>query len=382
MTPFAIIYLSLGLVTLFWPLATLLFKRNVLGAQWLLMIALTVMSFSVIVYSTFFNNFLKGEFLLVILFMVLSLATPMLTQVAVTALTHENGVPLKVRFLVVPSVALVVLMAASVAVGGVDMYRLWMRRGAEGLAGNFYGGSWRYNLVVAIHYYLYWVVLVAETAYLAVSSGKMLMRFHRRLKEYFTADRVQHANITRSYIAIIVCCVLVIVSYVLFPFNTFRPLAATLILCIVEGIALFMVGYYAFQMPFGAERLNARLIPRSHNNLAELSRQIAQHVEKEQACLSPDLTVFLLAQRLHTSQDDIIDAVYRMHGASFSDYVDSLRVEHSVSLLNAGGYNLENSDDLNRLAHQCGYLNATDFEHSFNKIMQMSVNQWLATGGG
>ena len=67
MTPFAIIYLSLGLVTLFWPLATLLFKRNVLGAQWLLMIALTVMSFSVIVYSTFFNNFLKGEFLLVIL---------------------------------------------------------------------------------------------------------------------------------------------------------------------------------------------------------------------------------------------------------------------------------------------------------------------------
>ena len=75
MTPISLIYFLLGLSSLYWPFVTLLFKRRVLGAQWLIMAALLAMSLSVIIYSTFFNTFLKGEFLLVIIFMVLSMFT-------------------------------------------------------------------------------------------------------------------------------------------------------------------------------------------------------------------------------------------------------------------------------------------------------------------
>ena len=72
MTPIALIYFLMGLSALYWPFVTLFFKRRVLGAQWLIMAALLTMGLSVIIYSTFFNSFLKGEYLLVILFMILS----------------------------------------------------------------------------------------------------------------------------------------------------------------------------------------------------------------------------------------------------------------------------------------------------------------------
>ena len=134
MTPVALTYLILGLVTLFWPVATVLFKRRVLDAQWLSMTALLTMSLSVIIYSTFFNTFLKGEYLLVCIFMVLSMLTPALIQAFVTLLTNPRGLPIRARILILPAVIVTLLMGLSVVIGGADMYRLWIQRGAEGIA--------------------------------------------------------------------------------------------------------------------------------------------------------------------------------------------------------------------------------------------------------
>ena len=112
MTPISWIYFLLGLSSLYWPFVTLLFKRRVLGAQWLIMSALMSMSLAVIIYSTFFNSFLKGEFLLVIIFMVLSMFTPPLIQAAVTNLTDNGEVrPLlsRLHVLVMPAVVVVMI---------------------------------------------------------------------------------------------------------------------------------------------------------------------------------------------------------------------------------------------------------------------------------
>ena len=102
MTPISLIYFLLGLSSLYWPFVTLLFKRRVFGAQWLIMAALLAMSLSVIIYSTFFNTFLKGEFLLVIIFMVLSMFTPPLILAAVTTLTETGEKRPKLTFVDYP----------------------------------------------------------------------------------------------------------------------------------------------------------------------------------------------------------------------------------------------------------------------------------------
>ena len=384
MTPIALIYFLLGLSSLYWPFVTLFFKRRVLGAQWLMMSALMSMSLAVIIYSTFFNTFLKGEYVLVIIFMVLSMFTPPLIQAAVTNLT-DNGEnrPLLARLhvLVIPAVVLVALMAASTIIGGTDMYRLWIQRGSEGIAHHFYAGSWRYNLIVSVHFYLYWFLLVAETTFVGIYSIIRINRFSRLLDEYYTVNRVHRADLQSTYLFVALNCFLVVLSYIMYPFNSPRPVMGTAIGATMQAVVMFMIGRYAFRTPMGAEMLNEnkqRLSVHSRKNLQHLGQLLADYVEKEKEYLNPDVSVFLLAEHFHVPQDEIIDAIHQRNGSSFADYIDSLRIERALKLISNREdlYHTDDPEDMARLAHQCGYLDRAKFESSFQRIMQTSVKNY------
>ena len=149
----------------------------------------------------------------------------------------------------------------------------------------------------------------------------------------------------------------------------------------MQAVVMFMIGYYAFRTPIGAEVLNdrkQRLTPHSRRDLQHLEQLVADYVEKEKEFLSPDLSVFVLAEHFNVSQDDIVDAVHQRHGSNFADYIDSLRIEYALRLLNEHGhhYNTDDSEDMERLAHQCGYLDRARFESSFQRVMQTSVKTY------
>lgn len=385
MTPIALIYFLLGLSALYWPFVTLFFKRRVLGAQWLIMSALMAMGLSVILYSTFFNSFLKGEYLLVVMFMVLSMFTPPLILAAVTNLTdtgEKRPLLSRLNVLIIPAVVVVILMTVSIIIGGSDMYRLWIQRGAEGIAHHFYAGSWRYNLIVVVHYYLYWLLIVAETTFVGTYSVIRINRFSRLLDEYYSVNRIHRADLLGTYLFVALNCFFVVFSYVMYPFNSPRPVVGTAFGSALQAVVMFMIGYYAFRTPIGVEMLNEkkqRLMERPRRDMTFLGRNLTEYVTDNKAFLNPDLSVFLLADHFRVSEDEIIDAVHRMYGTSFAEYIDSLRIEHAITLLNEkeSNYHLDDPDDLSRLAHQCGYLDRATFERSFLKITQTTVKNYF-----
>lgn len=384
MTPIALIYFILGLSALYWPFVTLFFKRRVLGAQWLIMSALMTMGLAVILYSTFFNNFLKGEYLIVIMFMILSMFTPPLIQAAVTNLTDTGeSRPLLSRLNVqaLPAVVVVILLSASVVIGGDDMYRLWIQRGSEGGAHRFFANSWRYNLIVIVHFYLYWFLIVAETTFVGVYSLIRINRFSRLLDEYYTVNRVHRADLQGTYLFVALNCFFVVFSYIMYPFNSPRPVVGTAFGSALQAVVMFFIGYFAFRTPVGVEALNEkrhRLAERSRRDLTFLGRNLTEYVTETKAFLNPDLSVFLLADHFHVSEDEIIDAIHRTQGTSFAGYIDSLRIEHAITLLDEPGnnYRIDDPDDMARLAHQCGYLERAKFEASFQKVMQTSMKEY------
>lgn len=369
MTPIALAYFVLGLSALFWPLATLLFKRTVLGGQWLMMTTLLLVGLSIIIYSTFFNSFLSGEYLLVILFMLLSLTAPPIAHMSVVALTRTQGVSRMARMLVLPSLSIGLLMAISVAIGGADMYRLWIERGADAVAWRFFPSSWRYNLIVAVHFYLYWAVFVGEVLFVAVYTVVNIRRFQRMVGEYYAAGSIDRRLAMLIYLSITVCCILFVLSYIIFPFNRPRPLWAVLLFCFVEGCALLLMGGFSYRIRYSAELLERDIsrtsLPARHD-LVALGRQLSQYVE-EGAFRDPDISVFLLASRFHVSQDQVVDALYRLHGCHFSDYIDSLRVEYAVGLLASSS--VDDPHYLERVAHQSGYLNVEALRRAYLAVM-------------
>lgn len=384
MTPIAFSYFIVGLMSFIWPLAVLFLRRHVLGAQWLMVSALIFMGLSMVVYSTFFNTFLQGEYLMVVLFMLFSLCTPPLTQMSVSALTHIQGVPYRARTITIPSLLTVLLMAVSMVISGPDTYRLWIERGADGIGWHFFSHSWRYNLIVVIHYYMYILVIVCETFFVAIYAIYHMHRFRDLLDEYYGANRKYGANIRLSCLAIAVNCICIVVSYILFPFNSPRPLWAVELSCAIESVAVFLIGMCSYRFSFGAEELlgqQKRSPARSKRNLSELSHELADVVEGDKAFLNPDLSVFMLAEKLHVAQDEVVDAIHRLHGTSFKQYIDSLRIEYSLPLLAENDYCYDSAEDLMQVAHKCGYLDTNTFEQCFNEVMQTSVKQWCKSGG-
>ncbi len=384
MTPIALIYFIMGLSALYWPFVTLFFKRRVLVAQWLIMAALMSMGLSVILYSTFFNSFLKGEYILVIIFMVLSMFTPPLIQAAVTNLTgtEEKHTKLtRLHMLGIPAVVVVAFMSASVIIGGDDMYRLWIQRGSEGIAHHFYEGSWRYNLIVSVHFYLYWFLIVAETTFVGIYSIVRIYRFSRLLDDYYSANRVHRADLMGTYLCVALNCFFVVFSYVMYPFNSPRPVLGTAFGAALQAVDMFFIGYYAFKTPVGVEVLNEqkkRLGEHSRRGLSSLGRNLTEYIMESKSFLNPDLSVYMLADHFRVSEDEIIDAVHSTHGNTFADYIDTLRIEHAIKLLDEQKehFHIDDQDDMSRLAHQCGYLERSMFERSFQKVMQTSLKDY------
>ena len=380
MTPEAICYFVLGLLSLLWPVVMIFFKRSVLGAQWLLMGSSMASGCTMLLYSTLFNSFLCGEYLLVIMYMLAALATPMVMYSALAVLLRPRGVGLLARLAVAVPATVALLMAASVAVGGADMYRLWVARAATGDGGEFYEGSWRYNVIVAVHYWLFATVAVAEAVLAAVAGLRGLHGFGRLLGNYYAGNSRRAAGAR----GVVVCEAVLAASYavlvVAWPFASPRGVWAAAMWSAVAAAATLLLGWYVYRLDYGAERLPqypARVLAR--NNIKAASRRLADHVEGGRAYLDPDISVFLLASTLKMTEDDVIDCVHHLSGGKFGDYIAGLRVEYAAGLLRSaegGGYT--GREGLTRLAHRCGFLDLDRFDAAFRRVMHCGPDEWMA----
>lgn len=372
MIPISLIYLLLGISALVWPLALLLFKPRVLGAQWLLALAILLMGLSFVVYSCFFNTFLSGEYLLVILFMLFALFTPPSATLAITHLTRPQGIRRLSRAHFLIPLVTIALLALSVVIGGPDMYRLWIQRGSDLQADLFYDNSWRYNLIVAIHFYLFYIVLLLQLIMLVVHTFRSIRRYRRTLGEYYSSSQYQPRDLQLIFPSILAISAVIILSLVLFPFNAPRPFDLTLILAVLQAVATTTLGLATYRLSHAAENIRYSLehSPRASRprDLAALGRQLSRHIEN-QAFLDPDLSVFSLANTFHTSQDQVVDAIHRVHGQSFADYIDSLRIQHAITLLN----DTDEPDHLLHIAHLCGYPDLPALQRAYRKIMHSDL---------
>ena len=376
MSPIALTYLILGLIALVWPLAILLLKPRVLAAQWILAVAMLFFALSFILYSGFFNTFLSGEYLLVILFMLFALLAPPSAMLAISYLTRPQGLRrLSRAFFLLPA-AMILLLALSVLIGGPDMYRLWIFRGTSLEASFFFHNSWRYNLIVFVHFYLFYIVLLLQLIILSLHTFRSLRRFRRTLDEYYTSSASQSLSSSATLtinLSILVISLIIALSLVLI-----------LPLSILQALATIALGLATYRLSYGAESLrhNIDRSPRSQRprDLAALGRQLSLHIE-QQGYRDPDLSVFSLSETFHVSQDQVVDAIHRIHGQSFADYIDSLRIQHALSLLAKSSdlhpqssHLLDDDPDLLlRIAHQCGYPDTQALLRAYRKIMQYTL---------
>lgn len=379
MTPVSLSLTILGLISLFWPLATLFFKRNVLHAQWLMMLAISLLAFSFILLGSLFNKFLIGEYILLMMFLIVIIINPPIIHIALAILTQPHPSTRRNRLVFLPALFCISFIILSAFVAGPDTFRLWTARGAEGLSWQFLPNNWRYNLIVFVNSYLFWAVFAFEFIFILITGIRQFVQFKRISSEYYTTARFNNINLRGIYIAANIALLIMALSQITNPFADNHRFILYFTFCAPLAIISFYVGRSVYMINTGAEQLpsSERLAFRNKDRDA-LSRLLEKHVERERAYLDPDISVFLLAEHFNTSEDNIIDLIHRRMGVSFGEYVDSLRIEYATAqILEGRTLDFDDDDALNRFAHSCGYLSAVDFQHAFSSVMHTSLASWI-----
>lgn len=373
MTTTSLLYLITGLALLAWPLATLFFKRRVLDAQWLQMMALTLAGLSIIVFSCLFNNFLNNEYILVLLWMILALVAPPMSCIAMASLTRQGGVSRKVRSNFIVAIIMIALLLISEIIAGKPIYMLWIERSSEGTTNLFYPSSFRYNLIVAVHHYLFTIVLVGELLFSAIYAMVCIRGLQRILGEYYSNSSTRTSIINISYFCIFVLSLMVAVTVAVYPFNVERPLWFVALTCGISLIAGLTHGGLCYFSNYGVERFSREhSIRRNGGDPSRIGRTMCEYIEKD-GFRNPDLTVFDLATRFRLSQDDVVDIIHRLHGMTFSRYVDSLRVEYANNIIMSENPNLDDIEVFARLAHRCGYSTSEDLRRAMQSVLNYKL---------
>lgn len=102
---------------------------------------------------------------------------------------------------------------------------------------------------------------------------------------------------------------------------------------------------------------------------------ILQKLEKaiqQKMYLDPAISLIGLAAKLGTNRTYLSDAIHLRYGISFSDFINKLRVEDAMRIMES-----ENGDVLIKDLYQhLGYNSATSFFRNFKKQTGKSTGEW------
>ena len=106
-------------------------------------------------------------------------------------------------------------------------------------------------------------------------------------------------------------------------------------------------------------------------SVPELRQRIEQLMEKEQLYLHPNLKIVDLVQRLGTNRNYLYMAINREMGVSFTEYVNRMRIEYAVMLINQ-----HPTKSLTEVAEQAGFSSASSFYRNFRQFKGMGPREY------
>ena len=369
-------YLIEGLTLLGFVVALLLVRRRVMATQWVIAASMFLYAVSALLKSCLYNNFLQGEYFLGVLYECFSLLVMPVLTVGTWLLVRTDGAPSMARKTLLPALAAMALIVADVALVGDDAYQAWLIRGP---LSQWHPDAAHPSLAI-VCFWLYWAVLLTYVVLYLRHTVRWLHDFRRRMDRLY-ADSQFPASRLRALLVVAALAASLLVVRDALPLVAWPSEHLVFALTLLQNLLMAAVGHLVYNLSYGAERLPHPVQPmprRSQRDMAAFGAQLSRHIEQEQAYLDPDLSVFMLAKQYGVSEDDVVDALHMLHGTDFATYIDKLRIEHLTRLLlSEPTPSLDDPDQLDRLAHRCGYLGSAPMLRAFEHIMQQPLDQWL-----
>ncbi len=217
------------------------------------------------------------------------------------------------------------------------------------------------------------VLFAVEVIMTVVMSIKAINRYHVKLSMYYTNPRGRALTRIKHILTLIL-----IVSILSFAANIIGRQCFVVLKWSVAlpsacfSVLLFSLLYAGLFQTFYAKDFTREVEDKageeepdteSNSNISTLIDGVKRLVEDERMYLIPDLSVSDLAVRLGTNRQYVYDALRQNMDISFTEYVNKLRVDHSVELLKSSP-----EKKIQEIAELCGFSSQAAFYRNFKRF--------------
>lgn len=397
MTVYAWLYLIPAFFAFFWPIAILVVKEHPSRAQWIVSASLFLVGCSMVLYSTYFNEKLETEYFLSFLASIVSLYCAPLFYIYVCYQTSMVGISYKAKRIFLPSVIMSSIISVVALIGKASYYKLFLIRAVHGNNLSLME-DWKYDLFVIFNYYGYLLVITLQIIFVITFACFRMLQYDRLLNDYYDSNN----HVLASSKKFIMLCSILTISVTLIisshPIHEIKILPIVVIISLIECFVLWLIGWYTYNLRYTADELSDKLkqsdlrYKEQTKSLKDdyvfnnIRRDFVELVEKKQLFLNPNISLEFISDRLHVSQNLLVDFINQIYGCTFAEYIDGLRVSKAVGMIMVELKNkkndtlnsrLTNVDYIESVARQCGFNSIVSFYAGFKLVMGQSYDSWI-----
>ncbi len=141
-------------------------------------------------------------------------------------------------------------------------------------------------------------------------------------------------------------------------------------------VAIFLIGYYGMFQKISAEdikvREDAEKLPVSISSQESIKASINKLIE-DGFFLERGVTIETLASTIGTNRTYLSNTIHKVYSCSFSDFVNSLRIDYAIGLIRESG----GQKPIGQIAMASGFASASAMNRCFNKFKHMTPTEWI-----
>lgn len=380
------------LIAIFWAVVMFVKKRGS-GAHRVMGEALLVY---VVAYSLFCALFLPASGMAVcISYMTAALTVMPFHYVFFRKAVDVNGKRNLIYYISIVNALVILSLTALTLIAGPDMSNAFYHKVVMGEAIDVpaqyeFAPIWR--LMDFIVFRIFGLLLSGYSISLMVWAFVKMVSYDKLLDDYFSGRENSEKKNNLFVFLSLVFTLVPIVLLLARPFYLIRGNVPLLSVCVAtSAVAVFLVGFYAFRINLTAEQVRFMIdeddekrkladdVPATdyvasgyifNETLVRLKKAIAE----DRVYLDPNLTLIGLSDKLSTNRTYLSKVINLNYNCSFSEYVNSLRIEYALSIIKERS---RAGSSLREVSVECGYANQASFIRNFSKIMGMTPSEYL-----
>ncbi len=344
-----------------------LFSKHLRRFHMLMAFSLVFEGLFLILSNLLFNGSAPFYLPTYLLYAIMMLLSPLFYYLAMRFSLTEKGVQIKDLWLleiVVAYVCIFLIVALKIPIEEKDQFMAIM----QGVLPNTNAISTGTDVMLALDGIGY-IFFLIEQLFVQIFCIVKLLKYQKLLETYY-------ANLNQlSFTSIIIVVIVLAVRYIinitnLFVAQTQQPVWISIVQAAVFSIFYLLVALFICKVEFTAEELSLSIESQENRQqppaAGEIIGERLTRLINERFYLDQNIDLFTLSSKIQVNSKYVADYIRKIYGDSFLVFVNKLRVDYAITLMN------DKNSTLQDISEQAGFASISTFYRNFTKIKGVS----------